>query len=822
MRATVRMSLLQVKQIILCLTLIIFVFFPYPSVSASVQLQDFNWQSRPMQSGDIAQIAVSQTNPDIMYLGVEVNMHSMYKSEDGGHSWRRIHLGDHAKDVAVHPTDPDTVLYSDSQSVWLTTNGGREEGHVSIGPFRRMDPFEKVLDGGYSAGPSSTSFSSIAIASSDPNVVYTSIRGEKGRGDGPQDVWGEEGRRGPSREREMKGQLFRSTDGGTSFTEILGSFPVFLVLLIDPFDENRIFAGSSDGVYLSVDGGSTFSLVAKSKGIATIDTVDGQTILAGGEEGILHSEDRGLTWIRITDGLPSHTVLRVRWVQNSPDVVWATTLDGVARSADGGKSWIDVSGSPDAGGLPARNLKALAVHPTNPDIALVATETFVFSVRSTHLFSQGQYYGQGIYRTEDGGMTWLRSDGGLIEDNLMDITAHPTRPFEVWASQQASRGMYRSTDAGQTWSLSPHLLTHYPMRVEFFPDDPDGVVMTGSHNGENFGITGDSGVNWAILSERTFFDSLGHGRAFFDESRSQGSNLHLHGLAIHPSNPEVIFVGSVDDRSAFSEKALEGSHIFKSTDRGGTWVEFDEGYDHSSPTSINDIKIDPSNTNTMYIGTSSRESVTANGIWKSEDGGEFWHRADTGMENDASVSGILIHPTNGNLLLTGTSNGIYRSVDGAASWELVHEEWISDMEYDPTQANVVYSGGPKGVFVSTNFGESWKNISNNLPVGGDPYPDWSGYGQKPNGEVNAVAVNSDGKVVYVDVSGFGLFVAVDPSVDDIPRDNTTGVHYGGRKIVVVPEFDAVVALVFALSLIIVLVMSRRAEFRIARTELKIH
>jgi len=54
MQATARMPLLQVKQIILSLTLVIFVPFPYRSVYASAQLPDFNWQSRPMQSGDIA------------------------------------------------------------------------------------------------------------------------------------------------------------------------------------------------------------------------------------------------------------------------------------------------------------------------------------------------------------------------------------------------------------------------------------------------------------------------------------------------------------------------------------------------------------------------------------------------------------------------------------------------------------------------------------------------------------------------------------------------------------------------------------------------
>lgn len=455
--------------------------------------------------------------------------------------------------------------------------------------------------------------------------------------------------------------------------------------------------------------------------------------------------------------------------RSSPNVVWATTTDGVAKSIDGGITWKDVSGAASASGLPARNLQALSVHPENPDIALVATDTYNFSVRSNHLFKSGQYYAQGVYRTEDGGQTWNRSDAGIIEDVLEDITSNPTRPFEVWAGQQASRGFYRSRDAGQTWSLSPSLLTHYPMRFVFFPDNPDKAASTSAHSEQDFGITYDSGITWETTSEQTFFDSVGRGIDLFDPAKRQGANLHLHGLAIDPGDPQVIYVGSNDDPNEFNPKPLRGSHVFKSTDGGQTWMESDNGFAHDAKTAIHEIKIDPQDTNIIYIGTTAHGAITGNGLWKSTDAGDSWARANKSMDDDTSVSVILIHPDRSRVLLAGTDEGIYRSTDAGASWNKIIDGTTLDMEYDSTDADVVYAGKDDGLFLSKDFGLTWQDISANLPEGG----------------ISALSVNCNGTVVYAGVTsdrrGKGLFASVASSVSEVPADTTIGVEYGRAR-----------------------------------------
>ena len=447
-------------------------------LTSHADLMNFDWESRPMQSGEIADIVFSLSHPEILYSAVEVNQHSIYRSSDGGRSWSLLHIYGHAKDVTVHPANPDIVFYSDSQGVWRSMTGGTQ-GNLNTS-------FQRVLMHSYSAGPSQTSFSSVVIAPSNPKVVYASIRGSANPND-----------------RFEHGELYRSADGGETFLRIAGRIPVFNVLLVDPHRDDRVIVGSDDGIYISTDGGNSFSQAGSSRNVAGLDTIDGEIVLAATSEGILRSSDGGNSWTVHKQGLPSTTALRVRMARSSPNVVWATTTDGVAKSIDGGITWKDVSGAASASGLPARNLQALSVHPENPDIALVATDTYNFSVRSNHLFKSGQYYAQGVYRTEDGGQTWNRSDAGIIEDVLEDITSHPTRPFEVWAGQQASRGFYRSRDAGQTWSLSPSLLTHYPMRFVFFPDNPDKAASTSAHSEQDFGITYDSGITWETTSEQT-------------------------------------------------------------------------------------------------------------------------------------------------------------------------------------------------------------------------------------------------------------------------------------------------------------------------------
>ena len=369
-----------------------------------------------MRSGDAAAIRFSPSDPDIVYLGIEVNRHSLYRSADGGHSWDRIHSFDHAKDLAIHPTNPDIVFLNESHYVWRTDTGGTIP---SARQLREGTAFSQVLESPYGFGPDTTSWSSIEISLSDPNVVYVSMKGSRPH----------EGMIGKA---ETTQALYRSNNGGLSFDQIEGAFPVINVLFIHPSDPDILLIGSDDGFYRTTDAARSLTRVSEQwhfRDVVDIDSRDGNLMIAATSAGIVRSGDGGVTWDRSSETLSDHTVFRVQIARSDPSIIWATTSEGIYRSIDGGMNWNEALGD-----LPATNLQALAVHPQNPETVLVSTETFNFSVRSPHPYTPGQYYGQGIYRTDNGGTTWVRADSGIIEDGVMALTPHPTTTRCRWRS----------------------------------------------------------------------------------------------------------------------------------------------------------------------------------------------------------------------------------------------------------------------------------------------------------------------------------------------------------------------------------------------------
>ncbi|SVB51641.1 uncharacterized protein METZ01_LOCUS204495, partial [marine metagenome] len=555
--------------------------------------------------------------------------------------------------------------------------------------------------------PAAASFSSVVVSLSEPEVVYTAQKGE----DTQQQSYGYHAITDGLMGRDG-GIVYRSTDGGRTFEVVASGTPVVNVLAVDPTTAERLLIGSNDGIHESVDGGRTYRAIPGAAGLSKIFDLrshDGRTWYAATETGVARSTDGGQTWQSSTTGLPSPLVQRVEAVRDAPNVVWAATRRGVGRSTDGGETFVDVSGFGSQTGLPAINLDALGVWPHDPDMAIVSTNSLVFSVRAAEQVEvQGQLFGQGIFKTEDAGLTWRQVAYEAAETAFIEIQTNPLRPTEVWTGQQASRGIFRSRDAGQSWSQSNTVLTHYPMKMAFVPGHPDRLVMTSKHSSEAFGVTTDSGVSWSTRSELSFFDAVDMGRDLLNEQLIDSGNIHLHGLAIAPDDPNLILVGSVhEDSSSFGSMALSGTHIYRSTDGGSTWMESMDGYDFQAEAAVHDIVFDPTNPDRVYVGTTDVESVFGNGIWRSMDRGRSWERSNAGMADDTSVNEIVVHPTNGLLIVAATDQGMYASTDHGGSWTQTHASAAWDAEVDVTNPGVVYAGTDTGVLLSKDFGQTW-------------------------------------------------------------------------------------------------------------------
>ncbi|MEZ5962549.1 MAG: hypothetical protein R3F56_01770 [Planctomycetota bacterium] len=165
----------------------------------------------------------------------------------------------------------------------------------------------------------------------------------------------------------------------------------------------------------------------------------------------------------------------------------------------------------------------------------------------------------------------------------------------------------------------------------------------------------------------------------------------IRAVAIHPSAPARIFVGSVS------------GGIWRSDDGGGSWVAVDDLMTNLAVTSI---VIHPTQTNVMYaatgegfvgtLGNSGAQATRGAGIFKSTDGGSTWNRLSA--TNNSSfwwVNRLAISP-NGNVLLASTgrpqvaSGGVFRSTDGGNSWSSTtpNAAYSLDVEFHPSNSNI--------------------------------------------------------------------------------------------------------------------------------------
>jgi photosystem II stability/assembly factor-like uncharacterized protein len=183
--------------------------------------------------------------------------------------------------------------------------------------------------------------------------------------------------------------------------------------------------------------------------------------------------------------------------------------------------------------------------------------------------------------------------------------------------------------------------------------------------------------------------------------------------------------------------------VWKSTDGG---VRFESVFD-DHPQSIGDLMIDPSDPNTVWVGTGEanvRNSVAiGRGVWKTSDGGDTW--THLGLEETHHIARVVVSPKSsdtawvcavGHLFSSNEDRGVFLTTDGGATWERVlyvdDSTGCSDLAVDPDDPRIVYagmwqvrrlpwtftSGGPgSGLYKSVDGGVNWKKVTAGLPQG---------------------------------------------------------------------------------------------------------
>ena len=342
--------------------------------------------------------------------------------------------------------------------------------------------------------------------------------------------------------------------------------------------------------------------------------------------------------------------LAVARVPGLPDAIYvATASGGIFKSTNQGTSWTPVFDRVDA----MMSIGDIAVAPSNPNVVWAGT--------GEANNRQSSSWGDGVYRSLDGGRTWKAA--GLADTrHIGRVIVHPSNPDvayvaavgHLWGSNR-ERGVFKTTDGGQHWTSVLHV------------DDDTGATD----------------------------------------------------LVMDPANPDTLFAATYQrQRKAWGfNGGGPGSGIYRTRDGGTSWTKLSAGLPKGDKGRIG-LDIFPGDARLVYavVEAPGRES----GIYRSADGGDTWDAWSTLNPRPMYFSQIRTDPKDPlRVYLLGSNRGFYISDDSGKTFRdvfsTVHSEdhalWI-----DPADTNHLIVGGDGGVSISWDRGVSWL-FRDNLPIG---------------------------------------------------------------------------------------------------------
>lgn len=702
---------------------------------------DLRWERIDgLLAGAITTLQVAPTDSTIIYAGIDSNGMSLYKSGNSGKNWNRVHEWAHASDVAISPANSSTILYSElEEGVYISTDNG--------------GTWESVIGGEHPDWVRSSGlyFKALAFSIGTPEVAYAVASKERGPSSRPSEV-------------------FISKNGGLTW-EHSGSCDEcgsIYTVVVHPEDHTNVWLTGDFGVHLSKDSGKSWSgnllTVTSPDKAATIglaiNPLDPRILLAStSSSGVYRSIDSGKTWSSSSSGLDTSKTHQVEFAPTEPNIAWLTTHDGVYRSEDSGQNW---NRRDNGWGYTFTN--ALAIDPRDSNVVYVGTAVELMTAHSNHN-NEGIHAEGGLYKTTNGGNSWEQIDHDMEESNVVAMATHPYLPFNLWVGDKAGRGAFVTNDGGDTWLHAAWRASHYPMVFAFSNSIPSKHFLSSAVGQGELTASADGGRTWVSLAS-------GLGMAVDQSSRASRLpsetrdyfHVHLHGLAVAPSNPDVIYTGTIYDPSITEEYSMMGAVIFTSRDGGMTWTESSNGFPIDTPTSLNAFVVNPIDANTAYAMTSGYESTRAIGIYKTTDGGMTWRAVNEGL--DPNTRDLQIDPLSPETLYAATGSGVYKTVDGAETWARVSnglpmsgsysaqeqlfnilrgsgtESGVFDLALDPQNPLSVYAATTKGVYKTKDGGANWYAVNFGLPLqGGNPF--WHD---------RVLEIDATGRVVYTTLS----------------------------------------------------------------------
>ena len=603
-------------------------------------------------TGSIGAVEVAPSNPEILYVGSGEGLqrpdlstgNGLYRSDNGGRSWTHLGLrdGQQIPRIAIDPTNPDRIFVAvlghpygpnAERGIYRSTDGGKT--------------LERVL-----FKDENTGAADVVLSPDDPNTVYAVL-------------W--EARQGPWENAAWSGPnsgLFKSTDGGTTWTQLTGGLPTTadglgrLGIGISPSNPRRIFvtatAGAKSGIYRSDDAGASWTRTTTDSRIfgrgddfaaVTVDPRDPNTVYSMNVVA-WKSTDGGVTW-RSFRGAPGGDDYQRLWINPlHPEIMLMVADQGAIITLNGGSSWSSwynqgtaqfyhvtadnawpyrvcggqqesgsacVASRGNDGSITARDWRPVgaseysyvAPDPLNPDIVYGGTVTR-FDRRTGQTQTVSPNAGQG------------RRAGGTGPDyfrgiRTMPILFSPTNPRKLYYGTNV---VWQTVNGGHSWQRISEDLSRptwdVPASVGKYRDLPSakptqrGVVYTIAPSPV------DSSTIWAGTDDGLIHVTRNNGRAWRNVTPPQIGpwwKVSLMDASYRDANTAYAAVNTfrLDDLRP---------HLYRTRDGGATWTEIVNGMAPDAPTNV--IKADPKRPGLLFAGTEHQ-------VWFSLDDGDHWH-----------------------------------------------------------------------------------------------------------------------------------------------------------------------------------------------------
>jgi photosystem II stability/assembly factor-like uncharacterized protein len=512
------------------------------------------------ETHQIGNIRIDPRNPDRLFVAAMGHAfgpnpeRGVFRTNDGGKSWQKVLFVDDstgAIDITMDPTNPRILfaaMWKFQRTPWSMMSGGGKSG------------IWKTIDGGdtwkeitRNEGLPTVPLGRIGIdiSRTNPQRVYASVEA-----------------------KDTLGGIFRSDDGGETWTHVNGEqkFNVrmwyYSTLTADPTDANVVYVMNLT-VWKSVDGGRTFTRIRVPHGdthAMWVDPKDGNRLINGNDGGGTVSLDGGATWSSIYNQPTAqfyHVITDDQWPYRIYGAQQDNSTVSIPSRSDNGaieeSDWFAVAGCENA---------HIAVDPRNPDI----------TYGGCYMGALGRYDKRtGNYKDIS---VWLRNYDGY---GVKDAPQRFQWTFPVVISKHDPQNLYvtsqfvwRSRDEGQSWErISPDLTVH----------DPKTMERTGGLNGEMTGAEWYAtiyafsespvrrGVFWAGSDDGLIHVSQDDGRTWQNVTPPNLPKfMRISHIDAGRHDPAVAYVAA--NRYQQDDFA---PYLFKTADYGKTWTRINDG-----------------------------------------------------------------------------------------------------------------------------------------------------------------------------------------------------------------------------------------------------